>query len=204
MTSLGGKYLYPDNILDITVSDIARHLGRVMRFAGAVDTWWTVLQHSLLVSDLVEQPDLTGAFTEPSRARACLAALFHDAHEFITGDVPSPWKTPALRAQQENIDIQIATALGLPRFSDAELRVVKIADNIALRLEAHTVAPTVCLVQPDKFGRAEDVEGLRGIIAKYWDPVPREGFMTTWYPDSKHVAEFIRRTHDLFDAVGKA
>jgi len=204
MTSLGGKYLYPDNILDITVSDIARHLGRVVRFAGAVDTWWTVLHHSLLVADLVALDQVTGAFPETSRARARLAALFHDAHEFITGDVPSPWKTLALRGQQADIDVKIAAALNLPRFTEDELRAVKVADEIALRLECHEVAPVVAFVKPDVFGQASDVANLRSVIEPYLDFSPARALLATWYEDSKHVVEFTRRANGLLYTIGRA
>src|SRR3954464_3987070 len=64
--------------------DIARALGNVCRFGGHAWTFYSVAQHSVIVSELVEQRggDVEDAF----------AALMHDASEAYLGDMPHPIK----------------------------------------------------------------------------------------------------------------
>jgi len=65
-------------------ADIARALGNVCRFGGHARTFYSVAQHSVIVSELVEQRggDVEDAF----------AALMHDATEAYLGDMPHPIK----------------------------------------------------------------------------------------------------------------
>ena len=65
---------------DIRALDIAHSLGMVNRYTGHTKTPYSVAQHSVLVSLLLEG---TGFEME---------GLFHDAAECITGDISSPMK----------------------------------------------------------------------------------------------------------------
>lgn len=67
---------WPDSI---TVQDIAAGLSKVCRFGGQIKQFYSVAQHSILVSRLVP-------------AELKLAALFHDATEAYLGDVVKPLK----------------------------------------------------------------------------------------------------------------
>lgn len=73
----------------IHIYDVAHHLSRIPRFAGATRMPWSVAAHSLHVCSLAMQRGGT--------PEAALGALLHDAHEFLLSDIPSPIK--ALVAQ---------------------------------------------------------------------------------------------------------
>lgn len=66
-----------------TIHEIAAHLAKEQRFGGAAKDFYSVAQHAVGVSVLVEQ-DL-GPF-------AALYALHHDDHEFLLKDIPTPLK----------------------------------------------------------------------------------------------------------------
>lgn len=72
------NFLQPD-VNDVCIRDIAHALSNICRFTGHVGEFYSVAQHSVLVSYLVN----------PIYARE---ALMHDASEAYLGDVNSPLK----------------------------------------------------------------------------------------------------------------
>ncbi len=82
-TASGKKFDYSlgvDNEVDLF--DIAEHLSKMPRFAGACRPSLSVAQHSVNVSVLMER-DGGGPIHG-------LYGLFHDAHEAYIGDLPTP------------------------------------------------------------------------------------------------------------------
>ena len=75
--------------LDIEISDIAHGLARVARWNGQTsgDHAFSVAQHSLLVEAIF------GDLMPEASADARLAALLHDAPEYVIGDMISPFKS---------------------------------------------------------------------------------------------------------------
>jgi 5'-deoxynucleotidase YfbR-like HD superfamily hydrolase len=69
---------------DISLDDVAIGLARIPRFLGQSRRKYSVLEHSLHVCGIVAERDASAA------ARTRLAALLHDAHEALTGDIPTP------------------------------------------------------------------------------------------------------------------
>ena len=73
---------------DIEIEDIAHGLARVARWNGQTvgDHAYSVAQHALLVEEIASaiHPDLTHRWR--------LAALLHDAPEYVIGDLISPFK----------------------------------------------------------------------------------------------------------------
>lgn len=112
------------------LQDIALGLGRMPRFAGQTRGWWSVLHHSLVVERIIT--------ADRQDASLRLAALLHDAHEAITGDVPTTWKTDDLRARQDALDDRIAKRYGVQCFGHPAL---KAADREALLAEGQIVGP---------------------------------------------------------------
>lgn len=126
--------------LDIEITDIAHGLAFVARWNGqTVGDWpYSVAEHSLLVEDIL------GRLHPGIETRWRLAALLHDAPEYVIGDMISPVKA-ALGAEYGKLDERLAAAIhgrfGLPAALPAAVKAkIKIADRISARLEAVQIA----------------------------------------------------------------
>lgn len=122
--------------LDIEIEDIAHGLARVARWNGQTrgDHTFSVADHSLLVEGIAK--DLDSAL---SREHA-LAALLHDAPEYVIGDLISPFKAALsidYRAFEAKLLAAIHLRFGLPAdLPEAVNRLIKWADKIAAYYEA--------------------------------------------------------------------
>jgi 5'-nucleotidase len=126
--------------LDIEISDIAHGLARVARWNGQTrgPEIFSVAQHSLLVEELF------GILAPECGRRARLAALLHDAPEYVIGDMISPFKA-AIGGDYKRIEqrLQSATHLrfGLPAETPRDIAVrIKSADRAAAFFEATNLA----------------------------------------------------------------
>jgi hypothetical protein len=109
----------------IFAADIATHLAKQCRYAGACRGHYSVAQHSVLVSLIVDRGD-------PELA---LAGLLHDGHEAYTGDIIKPIKQllgAEIGALEARLDRAIGLAFGVTGLDRAE---VKAADLWMLRAE---------------------------------------------------------------------
>ena len=148
--------------LDIEIEDIAQGLSRVARWNGqtAGDWAFTVAQHSVLVESLVGRlkPDVSAAWR--------LAALLHDAPEYVIGDLITPFKAAVgtdYKALEHRLMAAIHLRFGLPAEPPASLqRLIKRADKIAAYLEATQLAGFTPAEGQRYFGRpkALDTAGL--------------------------------------------
>ena len=126
--------------LDIEIEDIAQGLSRVARWNGQTKGDWafTVAQHSLLVEELA------GRLKPNIAERWRLAALLHDAAEYVVGDLISPFKA-AVGADYKAFELRLASAIhlrfGLPAHLPESLSgLIKRADRAAAYLEATQLA----------------------------------------------------------------
>lgn len=124
----------------IEIEDIARGLARVARWNGQTvgEHALSVAQHSLVVEEIASA--LTGS-PAPSFS---LAALLHDAPEYVIGDLISPFKT-AIGLDYKAFERQLLRAIhrrfGLPADLGPEaLALIKQADRIAAFYEATRLA----------------------------------------------------------------
>ena len=126
--------------LDIEIEDIAHGLARVARWNGqtAGPHIFSVAQHTLLVETVMrhEMPNVD--------QRMRLAALLHDAPEYVIGDMISPFKA-AIGGDYKRIEARLKRAIfvrfGLaPEPPDDLNRRIKIADRTSAHLEAIALA----------------------------------------------------------------
>lgn len=112
---------------EFTIEDIAGALSRLCRFTGQTREFYSVAQHSVVVSRML--PD-----------RLKLAGLLHDAHEAFVGDISTPLKglLPDFRALEHRIQRVVLARFGLHHPLPLE---VKHADECALLTEARDLLP---------------------------------------------------------------
>jgi hypothetical protein len=98
-------YPYDPRVEDVEILDIAHHLARICRFGGAIESHYSVAQHSVLVSSLVRPAD-------------ALCGLLHDATEAYLGDMIRPLKhgMPHYQQVEEDVYQVIAKRFGIYDF----------------------------------------------------------------------------------------
>ena len=126
--------------VDIEIEDIAHGLARVARWNGQTsgDHAFSVAQHCLLVADV------TKASRTKLDRRWELAALLHDAPEYVVGDLISPFKA-AVGIDYKGFELRLLAAIhirfGLPAKLPEEItKLIKRADRIAAFYEATELA----------------------------------------------------------------
>ncbi|EKE44695.1 metal dependent phosphohydrolase [Oceaniovalibus guishaninsula JLT2003] len=126
--------------LDVEVEDIAHGLAFVARWNGQTrgDYAYSVAEHSLLVETIFAR------LARSPQPRWRLAALLHDAPEYVIGDMISPVKAaigPAYGALDDRLSAAIHLRFGLPAVLPATVkREIKRADRISAWLEAVRIA----------------------------------------------------------------
>jgi 5'-deoxynucleotidase YfbR-like HD superfamily hydrolase len=145
--------------LDIEIEDIAHGLARVARWNGQTrgDHAFSVAQHSILVEAIASHHDRTLDRT------ARLAALLHDAPEYVIGDMISPFKA-ALGVDYKDFERKLLAAIhlrfGLPAKSPEKLeKKIKSADRAAAFLEATQLAGFSVAEAAKFFGALKDLDG---------------------------------------------
>ncbi|MDM8165954.1 HD family hydrolase [Roseovarius sp.] len=126
--------------MDIEIEDIAHGLSFVARWNGQTlgDFAYSVAEHSLLVETLYARLNPNA----PAKWR--LAALLHDAPEYVIGDMISPVKA-AVGPNYDELDKRLAAAVhlrfGLPATIPAAVKKqIKKADKISAWMEATQIA----------------------------------------------------------------
>src|SRR4029450_961108 len=126
--------------LDIEIADIAHGLARVARWNGQTSGAhiFSVAAHTLLGECLLP------AQMPPLDARFPLAALLHDAPEYVIGDMISPFKA-VIGGDYKVVEKRLLSAIhvrfGLPRVLTEEItQQIKAADRGAAYLEATRLA----------------------------------------------------------------
>jgi len=145
--------------LDIEVEDIAHGLARVARWNGQTkgDHAFSVAQHCVLVEELAVHLD-TGL-----DRRARLAALLHDAPEYVVGDMISPFKAALgldYKAFEHRLLAAIHIRFGLPAQGAQTLEVfIKKCDHLAAYLEATQLAGFAVDEAETFFGKPKGLAG---------------------------------------------
>jgi 5'-deoxynucleotidase YfbR-like HD superfamily hydrolase len=126
--------------LDIEIADIAHGLARVARWNGQTHGThiFSVAQHTLLVEAVMREQ------TPRVDHRLRLAALLHDAPEYVIGDMISPFKAViggSYKVVEHRLLAAIHVRFGLPPVLPTEMTLqIKAADKGAAYLEATKLA----------------------------------------------------------------
>lgn len=158
--------------LDVEIEDIAHGLARVARWNGQTtgEHAYSVAQHSLLVTDLAQ------AFAPDWDQAKLLAALLHDAPEYVIGDMISPFKT-ALGVNYEAFEARLEEAIhirfGIPITTPKHVeKTIKRADRVSAYLEAIELAG----FEPDEaariFGRPRMTPAQARAARRWIKPMP--------------------------------
>jgi uncharacterized protein len=141
-----GRFVAPLDLREeqVDVADIAHALSNVCRFTGHTIEFYSVAQHSYIVSLLVPQ-------------HKALSALMHDSPEAYVCDLAGPLKrdTEMGRLYKE-LELSVADViesalrLSVP-FDDRE---IKVADWAALQVEGR------CLMPPNEWARIDILPGM--------------------------------------------
>lgn len=172
--------------MDIEIEDIAHGLARVARWNGQTigEHGFSVAQHSVVVEEICAhiQPDL-----DP---RWRLAALLHDASEYVIGDMISPFKAALgydYKLFEERLEAAIHIRFGLPAKTPVAIKkLIKRADHACAYFEATQLAG---------FGVKESLEFFGA---------PPEGYELAIEPLAPSQAQirYVQRYNVLSEAAG--
>jgi 5'-deoxynucleotidase YfbR-like HD superfamily hydrolase len=168
--------------LDIEIADIAHGLARVARWNGQTSgpNIFSVAQHTLLVEAVMREqaPRIDVAWR--------LAALLHDAPEYVIGDMISPFKAVLgedYKAVEKRLLSAIHIRFGLPAvLADKITHAIKAADKGAAYLEATELAGFASAEAKRLFGRDPELS-----------PATREDYLTPWSAakaEKRYLARF--------------
>jgi hypothetical protein len=167
LTSQGRYFDFTTGRNEICIEEVAHALAHICRFGGHSRQFYSVAQHSVLVSHIVPESD-------------ALWGLLHDAPEAFIGDVPKPLKQllPDYIAIEGRVETEVFSKLLNQLPSDMPAS-VKHADLVALATERRDLMKP----HPDQW------ELIAGIV-----PLPET--IVPWTPYWARV-RFIERYIDL-------
>jgi len=156
--------------VDIEIEDIAHGLAFVARWNGQTkgDFAYSVAEHSLLVTEIFirQQPN--------APVKWQLAALLHDAPEYVIGDMISPVKAavgPSYGELDDRLTAAIHLRFGLPaQIPAAVKKQIKKADKLSAWLEAIQIAGFT-QAEADKYFGKQDPALTSSLQIKLRSPV---------------------------------
>lgn len=149
-TFSGGKFYFDVSVEDmaaqIWIEDIAHHLSMLCRFTGAARRFYSVAEHSLLLSTQV-----------PLELAFC--GLLHDATETYCNDIAKPLKRllPDYNELEERVWQAVALRYGIPATMPEW---IKIADMAMLKYEVGALMPKGTLEELNLPGQPANIIGL--------------------------------------------
>lgn len=152
--------------VDIEIEDIAHGLAFVARWNGQThgDFAYSVAEHSLLVETLFAR------MNPKATTKWRLAALLHDAPEYVIGDMISPVKAavgPEYGALDDRLTAAIHIRFGLPAAIPKSVKQqIKRADKVSAWMEATQIAGFSEAEASKLFGRpnVDLMEGLSIVL----------------------------------------
>lgn len=122
-------HIFEPKVEDVCIGDIAHALSNLCRFAGHSRSFYSVAQHSVLVSRILEGQGYA--------AMVVMIGLMHDAPEAYIVDLPTPIKLqmPFYMDTEAKIWRCITEKFGI-KCDGESYRALQIADNMAFATEA--------------------------------------------------------------------
>jgi 5'-deoxynucleotidase YfbR-like HD superfamily hydrolase len=165
--------------MDIEIADIAHGLAFVARWNGQTkgDFAYSVAEHSLWVVEIFTR------LHPKAPVKWRLAALLHDAPEYVIGDMISPVKAavgPGYGALDDRLTAAIHLRFGLPAQIPATVkRQIKKADKVSAWLEAVQIAGFTT-AEADKFFGKHDACLCKSLTIRLRPPTEvRDDFTDT-------------------------
>ena len=163
--------------VDIEIEDIAHGLAFVARWNGqTIGDWpYSVAEHSLLVEQLFAR------MNPGTPQKWHLAALLHDAPEYVIGDMISPVKA-AIGSGYDTLDQRLSAAVhlrfGLPAVLPKGIKTaIKRADRVSAWMEAVNIAG-FRQEEADRLFGAPDPALVHGLTIRLRPPVEvRQSFV---------------------------
>jgi len=129
----------------VSIESVSYHLSRLPRFVGATTFPLWISQHCLGVEELLAYMGCGVAVRK--------GGLLHDAHEYIMGDMPTPFERwfceryaggeDIIEQAKQHLDADILPSLGVEYpFDERTARDIKYADKTAFLAESHVVFGT--------------------------------------------------------------
>ena len=167
----GGRFYFNKPVYDI--GSVAHSLSHICRFTGHCRKFYSVAEHSILVSRIMEDMGLG----DP------MEGLLHDSVESVLADVARPIKSllKDYKALEAALDVAMRKQFALPeQMTDG----CKRADTIALMIEAREIMPN----KGENFENIPDEDLLAARKATY--------MIAAWSPENARE-RFMTRMHDI-------
>ena len=163
-------YVLDPRPLDVDIKDIAHALSLLCRFTGHTREFYSVAQHSILVSRVCDRED-------------ALSGLLHDGSEAYLADINSPLKhSPAMvryRTAERHVQAAVEEHFNLPKMPSS----VKLADKRLLVTEKRDLMAAT----PDWEAFA-GVEPLAGRIVPWAPQIAEMAFLSRFHELTHPVA----------------
>jgi len=173
---------------DVEIEDIAHGLARVARWNGQTkgEHAFSVAEHSILVQDIVAH------LRKDIPTKWLLAALLHDAPEYVVGDLISPFKA-AIGLDYKALELKLLSAIhirfGLPAdIPKTVAATIKRADRIAAYFEAVHLAGFEEAEAQRFFGRPRGLEPKFEKTLTQLSPLPVKSAQVHYLERFRHLA----------------
>lgn len=164
--SFTGKMLFPlsPRASDVDIKDIAHALGNKCRYTGHCREFYSVAQHSVLVSEFVDRS-------------LALGGLLHDASEYILPDVASPVKgrLKGFREIEEAVLDAVFKKYGLMAIRNDEdaMAAIKVADLAVMAIEVRDLMPA----NEEYWRNLPEADPYRDVLRPWGPKESRERFL---------------------------